>query len=160
MFKLHYISLFIALVLTSACDSSDEANPEVPQIIIDQSLAFFDGNVIESGIVEEEGQETWEVKIENTEGSVVKFYWTVAGQGLLKMAGDQGPFDYDIWPGEGFINFSTAKTVAIGGVKNDTVRSWELAQEDEFNDMWVYSFEIDVQQVYVDAENGNILQID
>ena len=158
MRSLYYLSLVVISMM--ACDSTNDTKPQLPQLILDQSLEIFSGTIINSGLEEEEGSEFWEIKIENDEGAIVNFYWTVVGQELRKIEGDQGPFNYDLWPGDRFINFSTAKTVAIGGVKNSNITSWELAQEEEFNDLWVYTFRFDLQKVYVDAENGNILQID
>ena len=160
MRNLYQIILFAMLTYASACDSSEEGNPEMPQTIIDQSLELFSGSVVDSGLEEEEGLNLWKVKIANGNGAAVSFYWTVSGQAFFKMEADAGPFDYDIWPGDNFINFSTAKTVAIEGVKNSNITAWELAREAEFNDLWVYTFEFDVRKVYVDAENGNILEID
>jgi uncharacterized membrane protein YkoI len=62
------------------------------------------------------------------------------------------------------INFSTAKTFAISALKNDAITKWELEQNENFIDQWVYIFEMDndgdTQKVYVDATNGDILQID
>jgi uncharacterized membrane protein YkoI len=127
-------------------------------------LFFFDGEVVEKKLELEDGIEAWEIKIQNTDGAVVIFYWTVTPEILLKMQGDIGPFDYDITPGNNLINYSTARTVAIGAVKNDTIKKWELQQEEDFIDIWVYSFEFDdngdTSKVYIDAESGNILQID
>lgn len=156
--------LFISLLFISCEQTDNENNPEVPQSIINQSLDFFDGEVIEKKLEEEEGEKVWEIKIQNNDESIVKFYWTVNRETLLKMEGPVGPFDYEIQPGNNLINFSTARTVAIGAVKSNTIEKWQLEQEKEFIDTWVYTFEFDNDGssliVYIDAENGNILQID
>lgn len=156
-----YLSIYLVISLfVISCDSSDENNPEVPQDVIDNSLDLFDGEVIEKKLEEEEGSVAWEVKIQNNEGSIVKFYWTINGLALLKIEGQTGPFEYNILPGNNLINFSTAKTVAFAAIKNDALIRWELSQEDEFINTWVYTFEIGSQKVYIDAENGNVLQTD
>lgn len=147
-----------------SCESEEDTIPQVPQGVIDESLDFFEGEVIDKKLEVEEGVEAWQVKIENSEGAIINFFWTLNGLALFKMEGENGPFEYDIWPGNSLINFSSAKTVAIAGVKNDTILTWELQEEDEFSDIWIYTFEFDAsgssQKVYIDALNGNILQID
>jgi uncharacterized membrane protein YkoI len=49
-------------------------------------------------------------------------------------------------------------------VKNDALVAWELKKEEDFADDWVYEFEIADSMVdktvYIDAMNGNVLQID
>lgn len=158
-----YVFLFVS-ILFIGCDTTNETPLEVPQRIIDKSISLFDGEIIEKNLEIEDGIEAWEVKIQNSDGSVVVFYWKVNPEILLKMKGETGPFGYDINPGNNLINFSTARTVAIGAVKNYTIKNWELQQEEDFIDIWVYSFEFDdngdTSKVYIDAESGNILQID
>ncbi len=152
--------ILLTLIIAFSCDSkTSESNPEVPQHIIDKTLEYFEGEVIEKDLENEEGIEAWTIVVEDNNESIVKFYWPVNGQNLLKMEGQKGPFDYDIWPGDDLINFSTARTVAIGALKNNNITKWELAQEDEFIDKWIYTFEFGSQKVYVDAENGDVLQI-
>ena len=159
------LALLIATsTITISCDENSTPIPEVPQSIIDKSLSYFDGEIIEKELEKEDGIEKWEIKIQNDNGSIVKFYWRVNGQNLLKMEGQKGPFDYEIIPGNSLITYSTALTIAKGAVKNDKVTKWALKQDEDFIDKWVYSFEFDDSgdtiKVYIDAENGDILEID
>jgi len=156
--------VFYGLFLLNSCENKNEDAPEVPQSVVDKSLDLFSGEVIEKKIENEEGIDAWEIKIQNTSGSVVQFYWATSNQSLIKIEGTQEPFDYDLSPGSGLINFSVAKTFAVSAVKNNAVTKWELKQEDDFIDKWVYTFEIDddgaTTKIYIDAENGDVLQID
>ena len=158
-----YIFLITSLLFITCEQKDNENNPEVPQSVIDKSLDYFDGEVIEKKLEEEEGVEAWEIKIQNSNGSVVKFYWTVNREILLKMEGLVGPFDYEIHPESDLINLSTAQTIAIGAVKNNAIEKWVLKQEEDFIDKWVYSFEFnddgETVKVYIDAEKGDILEI-
>jgi len=159
--KNFYQSILLGLLsVLFSCTSGNEETLQVPQEIIDNSLEFFDGEVLETKMEQEEGLDAWEIKIQNQEGSIVSFYWTVAGSTLFKIDGQTGPFDYDLLPGNNLISFTTAKTPAFAAVKDDTLNRWELAQEDKFINKWVYTFEIGSQKVFVDAENGDILEID
>lgn len=155
--------LLLASIFFATCQQTDiENNPEAPQSLIDKSLEYFDGDVLEK--IQEEDVQAWKIKIQNSNGSIVNFYWTLSGEFLLKMEGLVAPFDYDIHPGNGLIIFSTAKTIAIGSIKNDALIKWELEQEEDFIDQWVYTFDFDDDgnsiKVYIDAQNGNILQVD
>jgi uncharacterized membrane protein YkoI len=165
-YKFSQIIVLLALLsfLTACSDDSDDSTVAVPQEIISNSLDFFDGTVIEEGLEIENGIEAWEVEIQNSEGAIVIFYWAADNLTLIKIEGDKGPFTYEINPGGGLINFSTARTFAVSAVKNDALVAWELKKEEEFADDWVYEFEIADSMVdktvYIDAMNGNVLQID
>ena len=94
----------------------------------------------------------------------MQFYWVVINEELQKIKGSTGPFDYDIWPERNLINFSTAQKLAMGAIKNDSLNKWELDQDEDFIGKWIYTFEFAVNDgsriVYIDAKNGDILQID
>ena len=162
--SLHIPITIFSFIVMFSCNQSTENKPDVPQSAIDKSLNLFDGEVIEKELETEEGVDSWEVKIEDTNGSVVKFYWAVSNEALVKMESEKGPFDYEIVPGMGLINYSAAKTFAIAAVKNNAIVGWKLQKEDSFINKWVYTFEMNksggTTKVYVDAQNGDVLQID
>ena len=153
------------LLFNTSCDNNRNGpSPEPPQSVIDQSLDYFDGEVIKKSAEVEDGIEVWEVKIKNDNGAVVKFHFRRSYDSLYEMTGESGPFDYEIVPGNNLINFQAAFTIAKGGVKNDSLTGWRLKKSSKFKDIWVYEFEFDINgkgaKVYVDAASGNILQID
>lgn len=156
--------IITSLALVSCNDTSEENNPTVPQSVIDNSLNLFDGEVFETGIDEEDGIKLWELKIRDDEGAIVKFYWDIRTEFLVKIEGVDGPFNYEIVPRNNLINYSTAKTVATGAIKNSSLLRWKLKKESAFINNWVYSFEFEDDnktiKVYLDAENGNVLEID
>lgn len=158
------ISLALLYVFASCSKTNDDSNPEVPQSAISKSLDYFNGELIEKKFESEEGVNAWELKIQNNKGSIVKIYLSLADESLLKLEGLVGPFDYDIHPGISLINFSTAFTIAVAAAKNNSVLNWELQQEDNFIDKWIYTFELDDAgssiNISIDAENGDILEID
>lgn len=152
------------LLLFLSCGKNDDNSPLVPQSAVNKALNVFPGEVIEKSRETEEGIESWEIKIKNPNASIVAFYYAVSNLDLVKMEGDQGPFDYDLNPGMGLIYYSEARTAAIAAVKNNTITRWELKKESKFINKWVYSFEIsnsgNTLKVYIDAENGEVLEID
>jgi len=153
--------IFGLLVLIS-CEQQNEMSLDVPQDVIDKSLDLFDGAIIEKVSETEDGLEMWEVKIENENGSIVKFYWSKVSEVLIKIEGISAPFNYNINPGNNLINSSVALTVAKSAVKNEDITKWKLAQNENFIDKWVYSIEFDEISitVIVDALNGDVLETD
>jgi hypothetical protein len=165
MKKVRLSILVIYILAVSISCNKEETPPEVPQEVINESLSLFDGDVIEKNQEMEDGQTCWKVKIENPEGALVSFYWsTTINNDLTKILGSKGPFEYDLNPGMSLINLSTAKTFAIAAVKNDSILNWELERNEDFINNWVYEFEFetgsDTLKVYIDAMNGDVLQID
>ncbi len=158
-----FVFLFFILMLVR-CASGDDSAPDVPQSVIDKALNIFPGEVIEKSEEIEEGIDSWEIKIQNQNGSIAEFYYTKSNEDLVKIEGIQGPFDYDLNPGMGLLSFSAARTAAIAAVKNTNITEWQLKKESKFINKWVYSFEIDksgsMTKVYVDAVNAEILEID
>ena len=154
------VFFLVVSIVWISCENSDNVNPEVPQDVIDKSLELFNGNVIEQESSRENGIESWQIKVENQNGSIVKFYWTKSGQTLIRIEGINSPFNYNINPGNNLINFSTAQTVAKSAVKNDVVSKWKLEQDEDFLGNWIYSFQFDDISitVVVDATNGDILE--
>jgi uncharacterized membrane protein YkoI len=154
----------IIIIFLSSCSEENKPLPEVPEDIINESLTLFDGEVIEKKQVIEDGINAWEVKIENSNGAIVKFYWSTTGNSLIKIEGIQSPFDYELNPGMNLINYSTSKTFAISAVKNSSILNWELEKNQSFIGKWVYEFEFEkgseTQKVYIDAANGDVLQVD
>ncbi len=152
------------LLISASCEKSqNEPAPDPPQNIIDKSLAYFDGEVIEKSQDTEDGVKVWEVRIRNSSGAVMKFYWRVGDGSLYEMEGETGPYDYEVIVGNNLINFQAAFTFAKAAVKNDNLLDWHLKQEDRFIDKWVYTFEFDRNstnvKVYIDASNGDVLEI-
>lgn len=156
------LGILVIISVLLACENNKEVNPEVPEGFINNSLEIFSGSVIERKSELEDGIDAWEIKVENEQGSVVKFYWAKVGQDLIKIVGQTAPFDYNINPGLSLINLNTAMTVAISAVKNDNLSRWILDKDDDFSGKWIYSFEFDEisRTVIVDALNGDILEID
>ncbi len=162
-----YKTLFLSLILLAglfACSKTDDPAPQVPDSVIDDSIEMFAGDILESKQVTEDGMELWEVKIQNTDGAVVRFYWTVSLNKLHEIDGQESPFNYEVIPGNGLITYSAAKLVAIAAIKNNNLLRWQLEQESDFANKWVYRFEFangsDEVRVFVDGATGDILEID
>jgi len=159
-----YFLFLSTTIFFSACNNTDETALEAPSGIQDKSIALFDGQVFESKKEKEDGIELWEVKVQNSIGAIVRFYWRMDSGVLYKIDGQEEPFNYEVTPGNGLITYTAAKTQAIAAVKNDNLLRWQLEKESNFANKWVYRFEIDddgtTLRVFVDATNGDVLEID
>ena len=156
--------LFSVLVGIYSCNNLSDTLPQAPANIQSESTDMFVGQVIQSKKEKEGSIELWEVKVQNDDGAVVRFYWRTDSGTLHKIDGQEGPFIYEIIPGNGIITYSAAKTQAIAAVKNDNLLRWQLEKEVDFANKWVYRFEFDDDgstiRVFVDALNGDVLEID
>ena len=152
------------LLLIFSCESADDVDLTAPDAVLEKSTTLFEGDILEKERTQENGIDVWEVKIKNGHGSIVIFYYTVNGQNLVEIEGKEGPFDYNIAPGNNLINLTTALTLAKTVVKDDNILKWELKEDEDFIDNWIYSVELEQESksnvVYIDATNGDILQID
>ena len=156
--------LTLSMVFVSCADNTD-SDPETPLGIIESSLAYFEGKIVEKTIEKVNGIDAWKIKIENEIGSILSFYWQIGSLILIQVDGSRGPFNYDLSPGTNLINFSSARTLAMGQVQNTNILNWILRQDIDRNNKYLYVFDFENSsnlsiKIYVDAENGNILQID
>ena len=155
--------LFALILLISSCSEETAVDPVIPSGLIDSSLLYFDGEVISSVNSQVNEIDAWEVKIQNSNASLVSIYWRIEPMILLQIEGTRGPFDYDISPGNILINLSTARTIAMVQAHETNMIHWILRQNTyNSNDNWVYVFEFEKEasisvKAFVDASNGNIL---
>ena len=91
------------------------------------------------------------------DGGIVKFEYQLNSNELREVKGLSSSFDYEIEPGNGLINYSSAKSVAFG-VVNGSIIEWKL-ERDESDNNWQYRFYISNSEVRINATNGNILRI-
>jgi uncharacterized membrane protein YkoI len=159
-------NFLVLLFLIAGCANSDNDLLEVPDEVINKSLELFNGTVLVSDAVQEGTTELWKVRIRNTSGANVEFYWDQKDNSLYQITGLNGPYGngYDIVPGNALINFNSAKFTATQALKNYEVHSWRLKKEDQFAGLWVYTLNYNENggliTAYVNANNGEVLEID
>jgi uncharacterized membrane protein YkoI len=157
---------FAGMMLVAGC-SKDDPGLQVPDTVVDQSLAIFDGRVVARSSVEQLSQPVWKVEVHNAQGAAVLFYWHQEDGSLHRIDGVKGPFDgnYDVVPGQGLINFKSAELAARSALKNSDLREWMLRREDDFNALWVYSMAFNKdgggeERAFVNASGGEVLALD
>ena len=66
-------------------------------------------------------------------------------------------FEYEIEPGNGLINYSSAKSIALGAV-NGSIIEWKL-EKDVSDNNWQYRFEIGSSEVRINASTGAVISV-
>lgn len=160
------IGTAVVVVLMAGC-AKEEVDTKVPDGVINQSLAMFDGMVIDQGSTQESGQSLWMVKIRNGESAIVSLFWSEEETSLHRIEGSTGPYDenYDVLPGNGLINFRSAELAARSALKNSDLNNWRLTREEAFSDLWVYTLVYNraagtSESAYISASSGNVLAVD
>ena len=68
--------VLIVLLFLISCDEQFGLNQnKISQDVINSSLSMFDGDIVEQVGMRLDGIEVWRVRIENTRGAIVSFYW-------------------------------------------------------------------------------------
>ena len=77
----------------------------------------------------------------------------------MRIDGESAPFDYNITPGIGLIDFDQAETIAAAET-TETLMNWQLRTEDKYNNQWVYSFNYANTKVFINATDGTVLDVE
>ena len=148
-----------AMILVNCSDDDEPSSMQAPDSVITKAKALISGTVTESEPENEDGVAAWKVDITTDQGAEVEVYCRQDNNTLLRLDGESGPFDYNIDPGSGLIDFNQAKTVA-NGETNEDLESWRLRVEDKYNNQWVYTLEFTSTKVSINAEDGSVLEVE
>ena len=126
----------------------------------EKALSLFPGTVEEVENEEEEGIPALKIDIEGESGAEVEIYLDASTGDLLRIDGEEGPFTYDLDPGNSLISYAEAKAIAEKQVYYPQLEEWRLRQEAEFEQAWVYTFEFENEEISIDGESGKVLETD
>jgi len=161
MLKHYLFSLFLAgTILLAACSENSTTSPSNngEDIVVAKTSAMTKGSGSLLSTVKNDDTQHWEVKVDMPgDGGIVKFEYQLNSNELREVKGLTPSFEYEIEPGNGLINYSSAKTIALGSV-NGSIIEWKL-EKDESDNMWQYRFQIGSSEVRINATNGNIVRI-
>lgn len=124
---------------------------------IDEVIQLTGGNVTKAEMKFKKDYPVWVISATGKDNCTFKVELTCEDNSLLKINAEEGPFEYELDPGENFISFSAAKKIAeeFTGVKT---LKWNLYKNRK---IWEYSFWLFLKsgkaQVRVNAESGEIL---
>lgn len=161
MLKHYLFSLFLAgTILLAACSENATTAPTTSgqDEVVAKTTAMTKGSGSVVSTVKNEDTQHWEVKVDMPgDGGIVKFEYQLNTNEFRQIKGLTPSFEYEIEPGNGLINYSSAKTIALGAV-NGNIIEWKL-EKDASDNMWQYRFQIGSSEVRINATNGNIVRI-
>ena len=161
MLKHILFSLFLSgTILLTACSENSTTAPTSggQDDVVTKTTAMTKGGGSVVSTIKNDDTQHWEVRVDMPgDGGIVKFEYQLNSNELREVKGLSSSFEYEIEPGNGLINYSTAKSIALGAV-NGNIIEWKL-EKDESDNNWQYRFEIGSSEVRINAANGNIVRI-
>jgi uncharacterized membrane protein YkoI len=161
MLKHILFSLFLSgTILLSACSESSTTAPSTSgqDDVIAKTTAMTKGSGSVVSAVKNDDTQHWEVRIDMPgDGGIVKFEYQLNSNELREVKGLSSSFEYEIEPGNGLINYSSAKSIALGAV-NGSIIKWKL-EKDVSDNNWQYRFEIGGSEVRINAATGTVIRI-
>ena len=161
MLKHILFSLFLTgTILLTACSENSTTEPTsgLQDDVVTKTTVMTKGRGSVVSTVKNDDTQHWEVKVDMpSDGGIVKFEYQLNSKELREVKGLTPSFDYEIEPGNGLINYSVAKNIALGAVSGSIIE-WKL-EKDESDNMWQYRFQIGSSEVRINATNGNIVRI-
>jgi len=155
-----YFVIFLLNTVLFSCDEQfGTDSDDVPKNVIDASTQLFPGSILEKSSFVIEDTDVWKVRLENSEGSIVSFYWQKNYNILFRIEGERGPFDYEFKPPLDVIIFSTAKFLAFESYSTEVLDSWKLIRDSSNDQKWVYQFYLQGEEnpISINASNGDKL---
>lgn len=146
--------------LLIACSENSSTSPTSggQDDVVAKTTAMTKGGGSLVSTIKNDDTQHWEVKVDMPgDGGIVKFEYQLNSNELREVKGLTPSFEYEIEPGNGLINYSTAKNIALGAV-NGSIIEWKL-EKDESDNNWQYRFEIGNSEVRINASNGNIIRV-
>jgi uncharacterized membrane protein YkoI len=161
MLKHILFSLFLSgTILLTACSENSTTAPTSggQDDVVTKTTAMTKGSGSVVSTIKNDDTQHWEVRVDMPgDGGIVKFEYQLNSNELREVKGLSSSFEYEIEPGNGLINYSTAKGIALGAV-NGNIIEWKL-EKDESDNNWQYRFEIGSSEVRINASTGNIIRV-
>lgn len=165
MLKHILFSLFISgSILLTACSENSTTAPSTggQDEVIAKTTTMTKGYGSFVSTIKNDDTQHWEVKVDMPgDGGIVKFEYQLNSNELKEVKGLTPSFEYEIEPGNGLINYSNAKDIALGAV-NGSIIEWKL-EKDESDNNWQYRFVImfsgDDYDVRINAVTGTIVRV-
>ncbi|MEQ8276350.1 MAG: PepSY domain-containing protein [Deltaproteobacteria bacterium] len=128
-------------------DGFDDGQAATPtDAIRDAALAIVDGEVVKSEREFEHGMSAWKLTIRTASGASVEVYLLADDASLLRVKDDEGPFDYAVTPGRGWLTLDEA--VERAGRSLDVLSKFRL---DRSGQAFVYELDFGDEDVDVNA---------
>lgn len=161
MLKHILFSLFLSgTIFLAACSENSTTAPSTggQDNVISKTTTMTKGSGSVLSTIKNDDTQHWEVRVDMPgDGGIVKFEYQLNSNELSEVKGLSSSFEYEIEPGNGLINYSSAKSIALGAV-SDSISEWKL-EKDLSDNNWQYRFQIGSSEVRINAANGNIIRV-
>jgi uncharacterized membrane protein YkoI len=161
MLKHILFSLFLSgTILLIACSENSTTAPTSggQDDVVAKTTAMTKGSGSVVSTIKNDDTQHWEVRVDMPgDGGIVKFEYQLNSNELREVKGLSSSFEYEIEPGNGLINYSSAKSIALGAV-NGSIIEWKL-EKDVSDNNWQYRFEIGSSEVRINAATGNVIRV-
>jgi len=150
--------------ILSIADNEHGNDHHPPMEVVNFVSALFGGDFIHSELIETDHGILWKIEVKNMEGAIVLIKISLEPLGIFIIQGIEGPFNYNIDPGDDFVSFADALEKAGTEASGELVE-WVFAEREiEGGVMWVYEFifkDGDIKHiVVVDASTGEIISVE
>lgn len=140
----------------------EEEDEQLPENVLEAIGWYIDAEPVQAHRFEEKERAYWKVYVKTASGALVKLIITEDTEDLVEARDEEGPFDYNVTPGDIFISLNEAKEIALEAY-DGVVYYWYFEQI-WHNDaaQWAYIVKISNQQGHyykfaIDATTGDIL---
>lgn len=161
MFKHILFSLVLSgTFFLIACSENSISTPvnSGQDVVLSKTTTMTKGSGSIVSTIKNDDTQHWEVKVDMPgDGGIVKFEYQLNSNDLREVKGLTPSFDYEIEPGNGLINYSSAKSIALG-VITGSIKEWKL-EKDESDNNWQYRFKFENSEVRLNAVTGTIIKI-
>ncbi len=161
MLKHILFSLFLTgTIFVTACQENSTTSPTSggQDDVITKTTAMTKGSGSVVSTIKNDNTNHWEVRVDMPgDGGIVKFEYQLNSNELREVKGLTPSFEYEIEPGNGLINYSTARSISLGAVSGSIIE-WKL-EKDVSDNNWQYRFYISNSEVRINATNGNIIRV-
>lgn len=143
-----------------ACSENITSEPvnSGQDVVLSKTTTMTRGSGSVVSTIKNDDTQHWEVKVDMPgDGGIVKFEYQLNSNELKEIKGLTPSFDYEIEPGNGLINYSSAKNIAVGAI-NGSITEWKL-EKDESDNNWQYRFKFGNSEVRLNAVTGTIIKI-
>lgn len=151
---------FLGTILLTACQENSTTAPSIggQDDVITKTATMTNGSGLVVSTIKNDDTQHWEIKVDMPgNGGIVKFEYQLNSNELREVKGLSSSFEYEIEPGNGMINYSVAKGIALDAVSG-SINEWKL-EKDVSDNNWQYRFYISNSEVRINAVTGNIIRI-
>lgn len=125
--------------------------------VIEFVSSIIVGDIIKAEKKFKKNIQIWKVNVHLPSGGFVEMEISASEKKILQIEADEGPFEYDLAPGEGIVSFNSAKKNAEDH-SGQKILKWILKQNKEkfeYN-FWVFT-KSGKAQVKIDAGSGDLI---